>query len=80
MDSATLFDADISQHYLETSLAGENQEIDCSRVMDEMFVKDGGETYTYPGAVILPHLHQNRILFWCPWSALSWRRRLELVS
>ena len=28
-------------------LAGENQEIDCSRVMEEMFVKEGGETYTY---------------------------------
>jgi|TARA_R110002060_G_scaffold13597_2_gene19249 hypothetical protein len=28
-------------------LAGENQEIDCSRVMDEMFVNEGGKTYTY---------------------------------
>ncbi|PVH69401.1 hypothetical protein DL98DRAFT_625190 [Cadophora sp. DSE1049] len=28
-------------------LAGENQEIDCSGVLDEMFVKEGGETYTY---------------------------------
>ncbi|PVH68601.1 hypothetical protein DL98DRAFT_599384 [Cadophora sp. DSE1049] len=28
-------------------LAGENQEIDCSGVLDEMFVKEGGENYTY---------------------------------
>lgn len=30
-------------------IAGEIQEIDCSRVMDEMFVKEGGKTYTYAG-------------------------------
>lgn len=28
-------------------LAGENQEIDCSRVKDEMFVNEGGKTHTY---------------------------------
>ena len=28
-------------------LAGEGQEIDCSGVMDEMFVDDGGKKYTY---------------------------------
>jgi hypothetical protein len=28
-------------------LAGENQDIDCSGVMDEMFVNEGGKTYTY---------------------------------
>ncbi|KAH6667477.1 hypothetical protein B0J14DRAFT_676555 [Halenospora varia] len=28
-------------------LAGESQEIDCSGVMDEMFVDDGGNKYTY---------------------------------
>ncbi|KAH7418679.1 hypothetical protein BKA64DRAFT_763266 [Cadophora sp. MPI-SDFR-AT-0126] len=28
-------------------LAGENEEIDCSGVLDEMFFKEGGKTYTY---------------------------------
>jgi hypothetical protein len=37
----------VSQSKWKVYLAGEVQEVDCSRVEDEMFVSDGGTTFTY---------------------------------